>query len=167
MGNTDFNGWAAQGGLSYAINPLTIRGSLAYGSGDDNANDDKDKQFETYLGNDQHYTFIYEYQVVSEAGRLNSGLSNTTYLNLGLDWAATKDVTASLDGYYLRAAKANEAIGNSTSKSIGWEVDGKVVYTVARNLKYQVDAGFFDAGKIYGDDKKNAAVLRHTLTLSF
>jgi Alginate export len=166
-----FRGWAVTAGLNYMVDPLNLRASFAYGSGDNNANDGKDKQFETYLGDDQHYTLVYEYQVVSTAGRINSGIANTTYYNIGLDVTPVKDVTASLDGYLIRATKTADSI----SKDAGWEVDGKVVYNIAKNLTYQVDAGYFKAGSYYADaypvetngDKKGATVLRHMLTLSF
>jgi len=164
---TKFRGYAFMAGLNYMVDPLNLRASFAYGSGDNDANDGKDKQFETYLGNDQHYTLVYEYNVVSTAGRINSGISNTTYYNVGLDVTPVKDVTASLDGYIIRATKAADGV----SKNAGWEVDGKIVYNIAKNLNYQIDAGYFKAGNFYADtysvDKKGATVLRHMLTLSF
>jgi hypothetical protein len=166
-----FKGYAFTLGMNYMMDPLNFRGSLAYGSGDNNAKDDKDKQFETYLGNDQHYTLVYEYNVVSTTGRINSGISNTTYFNVGMDVTPVKELTASLDGYIIRATKTDDGI----SKNAGWEVDGKIVYNIAKNLTYQVDAGYFKAGSFYVDkypvetngDKKGATVLRHMLTLSF
>ena len=163
---TKFRGWAVTAGLNYMVDPLNLRASFAYGSGNDGSAG-KDKQFETYLGNDQHYTLVYEYNVVSTAGRINSGISNTTYYNLGLDVTPVKDVTASLDGYIIRASETTSGI----SKDAGWEVDGKLVYNIAKNLNYQIDAGYFKAGDFYADtynvDKKGATVLRHMLTLSF
>ncbi|MEJ2695709.1 MAG: hypothetical protein P8013_03595 [Candidatus Sulfobium sp.] len=153
----DFKGWAVTAGLNYMIDPLNVRASFAYGSGDDDGLADGDlKDFVTYLGNDQHYTLVYEYNVVSTAGRINSGVDNTTYYNIGLDVTPTKDVTASLDGYIIRATKTM----NGVSKNAGWEVDGKIVYNVAKNLNYQIDAGYFKAGSYYEDtynvDKKGA-----------
>jgi hypothetical protein len=190
----DFRGYAIQAGLSYDIQPVTLRGSFAYGSGFDNSSG-KDKQFETYLGDDQHYTFVYEYNVMSAAGRLNSGLSNTTYYNLGVDVKPVKDLSASLDYYLLRATEGNVIFPNGyqgsygrrdehtfsdltlrtdLSKSVGWELDAKVVYNVAKNLTYEIDAGYMHAGDFYKDlfhyscvDVKSPTVLMHKLTLSF
>lgn len=163
-------GWGAQLGLGYQIDPVGIRFSGAYGSGDDEVkNGVREKQFDTFLGNDQHYTLVYEYRVASATGMVNTGISNTTYLNLGLDFVPVKDLKASIDGYWLRATKATPAAFNdfSNSRTIGWEADAKIIYNVAKNLTYQVDAGYLGTGHFYGEEKKNATVLRHALTLSF
>ncbi|MFI5295055.1 MAG: alginate export family protein [Thermodesulfovibrionales bacterium] len=158
-------GYGLMAGLGYSIDPVGIRASAAYGTGDSDGTGEK--KFDTFLSNQQHYTLIYEYNVTSAAGGISTGISNTTYLNLGVDFAPMKDLKASLDGYLLRATKSNTAVAGSDSKSIGWEADAKVVYALARNLNYQVDAGYLKAGSFYGDDKKNATVLRHMITLSF
>ena len=152
-------GYAVQFGLGYHIDPVGIRFSGAYGSGDDDPKGEK--IFDTFLGNDQHYTLVYEYRVASAAGAINTGISNTTYLNLGVDFNPMKDLKASVDGYWLRATKT------SRDKELGWEADAKIVYNVARNLTYQVDAGYFKAGDFYGNDNKGVTVLRHAITLSF
>ena len=152
-------------GLGYQVDPVGIRASAAYGSGDSDGTGEK--KFDTFLSNQQHYTLIYEYNVTSAAGGISTGISNTTYLNLGVDFAPMKDLKASLDGYLLRATKSNTAVAGSDSKDIGWEADAKIVYSLARNLNYQVDAGYLKAGSFYGDDKKNETVLRHMITLSF
>jgi hypothetical protein len=168
----DFKGYAVGLGLSYNINPVTLRASAAMGSGDDDFGDDEINTFVPYLGADQHYTLIYEYQVTSTAGGLNTGLANTTYGNLGVDWQATKDLGLSLDGYYLRAT---EDFGADIDQDAGWEVDAKLKYNLSKNLVYQVDAGYFDAGDFYDDlgdlvgggEAEGVTVLRHSLTLNF
>ncbi len=171
--DTKAKGYGLTAALGYSVDPVGIRASAAYGSGDDSGDKDaaghpkKEKEFDTFLGNDQHYTLVYEYRVNSAAGTVNTGISNTTYFNLGVDFAPMKDLKASVDGYILRASKSNKAVAGSDSKNIGWEADAKVVYSVARNLNYQVDAGYFKTGGFYGDNKKNATVLRHMITLSF
>jgi hypothetical protein len=165
-----FRGYAVLAGLNYMIDTVNLRAGFAYGSGDNNAADGKDSQFEDYLASDQHYTLVYEYKVDTTAGRVNSGISNTTYYNLGLDVNPMKDVKVSLDGYILRASKTMEDV----SKDAGWEVDSRIVYKIATDLTYQVDAGYFKAGSFYPDtypalngEKKGATVLRHLVELSF
>jgi hypothetical protein len=160
---SDFGGYALGLGLSYKLDPVTLRASAAYGTGDDDATDNDTDAFTTYLGADQHYTLVYEYRVNSAAGTTATGLNNTTYFNLGVDYNPTKDLGLSLDGYILQASEDNAA----GKDELGWEVDAKIKYALAKNLSYQIDAGYFDAGDFYGDNAKGATVLRHSLTLSF
>jgi len=170
---SDYKGWAIQGGLSYALDPaIALRVSGAYGSGNKGSESVADKDtdaFVTHLGNDQHYTLIYEYNVVAASGALNTGLENTWYGNIGVDWQATKELGLSLDGYYLQASEENFLIRD---KDIGWEIDAKLKYALAKNLTYQIDAGYFDAGDMYkfgpaNFDPKGVTLLRHAITLTF
>jgi hypothetical protein len=174
-GDTDFRGWAATAALNYVVSPVNLRASFAYGSG---PTDDpgKDEQFETYLDSNQHFTLIYDYNLVTAAGRSVAGISNTTYYNLGVDIMPVKDVKASLDGYILRASEGNANYGGTLhtglSKDVGWEVDGRITYNVAKNLTYVVDAGYMHVGSFYkdllaGSEVKNPVVLKHAITLSF
>ncbi|MGC2064251.1 MAG: alginate export family protein, partial [Thermodesulfovibrionales bacterium] len=164
-------GYAAMVGLSYTVDPATIRASAALGSGHHGGDA---KEFITFLDDgvlsgkngDPHYTLVYEYQVNSTSGRRFSGLANTTYFNIGADFTPVKDLKTSLDAFFIRATEQNSNYTDTGSKNAGWEVDGKVVYNVAKNLVYQVDAGYFKAGKFY-EDKKGVTVLRHQLTLIF
>jgi hypothetical protein len=163
--NADFKGWAAMVGLNYQLDPVNLRASFGYGSGPESGNDIK--QFVNYLGDDQHYTLVYEYNVASAALGLNTGVSNTNYYNIGVDVNPVKDLKASLDGYYLRATKE---VFSGQSKEVGWELDAKVAYDIAKNLTYEVDGGYMHAGDFYKDflpDVKNPVVLMHKLTLSF
>ncbi len=165
VGDENFKGYALMLGLDYDLDPVTLRAGLGYGSGDDDFTDDDIDTFSPYLGADQHYTLVYEYRVASATGYTASGLANTTYYNAGVDFSPTSDISISTDAYILRASEASD------SKDVGWEVDAKVKYQIAKNLTYQIDAGYFDAGQFYEDewgvDTKGATVLRHALTLSF
>lgn len=162
IGDAKFKGYDLLLAADYTIDPLTLRGSFAYGSGPKAGSHDVD-MFIPYVSDVQNYTLVYEYNINTTAGAKSTGLANTTYYNLGVDISPVKDIKASLDGYIIRASKANSASG---SKEAGWEVDGKVVYNVAKNLAYQVDAGYFKTGDFYSDHK-NVTVLRHMLTLNF
>jgi hypothetical protein len=63
----DFGGFALSAYLNYDFNsmnvPLNLRGSLVYGSGedDDSAGSDDLDEFVAFTGNIQNYSFIYEY----------------------------------------------------------------------------------------------------------
>jgi hypothetical protein len=174
-GDMDFGGWAATAAVNYMVNPVNLRASFAYGSGP-TGDAGKDHQFETYLDSTQHFTLIYDYNLVTAAGRSVAGISNTTYYNLGVDISPAKDVKASLDGYILRASEGNANYGGTLStglsKDVGWEIDGRITYNIAKNLTYVVDAGFMHAGSFYrdllaGSEVKNPVVLKHAITLSF
>lgn len=162
VGDTKFKGYALLLKGSYNLDPATLRASFAYGSGpkDDSSNID---YFVPYVSEVQNYTLVYEYLANTTMNAKATGLSNTTFFNIGADFAPTKDLKASIDGYILRASKSNSASG---SKDAGWEVDAKLVYNVAKNLAYQVDAGYFKAGDFYASDK-GVTVLRNMVTLSF
>ena len=167
LGATDdqkFKGIAALVGLSYKLDPVTLSLDAAYGSGD---NDD-DNDFETFvtsLGADQHYTYVYEYRTANAAGNANGGLANTTYIKLGADMGLMKDMNASLNAYYLRASKKNV----NGDKGIGTEIDAKVTYKIDKNLNYWVEGGYLFAGNFYdaAKDADNAYAVRHGIQLNF
>lgn len=173
-----FRGYGIFLNLGYKLDPVNIRAGFAYGSGDSDLSDDKIKEFQTTMGRDVHYTFVYEYtlttsalnQVVDPRNR-NTSIANTTYYRLGLDYSPVKDLSTSLDGFIIRASRTPSGI----SKNVGWEVDLKAAYKIDRNLTYSIIAGVFKPGKFYEDkyldalnvDKKTASQFVHALTLSF
>ncbi|NJD55209.1 MAG: hypothetical protein FIA94_02250, partial [Nitrospirae bacterium] len=185
--DVNFKGYALSLNADYRINPVTLRGAFVYGSGEKDATSDDIKEFVPFVGKTQNYSFIYEYQVATTAfnkSGLNpeapsnghaAGVANTTYANLGVDWNATKDITLSLDGYYFWASQTGaweDYTGDDVSSNAGWEVDAKFRYQIAKNLTYQIDAGYFKPGKFYEDilpldDKKGVTALRHAIQLSF
>ncbi len=174
-----FGGYAVSAAVNYRLDPVNIRGSFVYGSGDDDLNDDDLDEFVPFVGNIQNYSFIYEYQhrtTASNQSGLNSaspvdghaaGVANTTYFNLGVDYNPMKDLGLSVDGYYFMATETD----NDVDDSAGWEIDAKVKYALAKNLTYQVDFGYFDPDDFYEDaygiDAEAVTALRHTLILSF
>lgn len=168
---TKYKGYAAMLNVNYNVKPVNVKAGLAYGSGNKPATANNER-FVTYLSDVEHYTQVYEYRVRSASNTgLNQGLSNTTYYTLGVDFDATKDIKVSADGYILRASKALVA---GQSKNVGWEVDAKLVYKVAKNLNYVLDAGYFKAGRFYDAipglaiaDRSGVSLVRQQLILSF
>ncbi len=185
-------GWAIFAKLGYTIDPITIRGAFAMGSGDDDANDDDCEEFQTLLGPDYgptarlvHYTQIYERTVRTAAysavlttelggNARNTGIANTTYVNLGVDVSPMKELSLSLDGFYLWATETGaweDTVGDDVDSTVGWEVDAKLNYKLAKNLCYFIEAGYFNAGDFYHDafgvDEENVTQLIHGLSLSF
>jgi hypothetical protein len=176
-------GYAIMVGLNYMLEPVNLRGMFGYGSGQ-KADTTDVKEFINFLGDDQHYTLIYDYNLMTASfvnsaaltGGRDTGLSNTTVYNLGVDVEPLKDVKVSLDGYVLNATKTDAweaAVGRSVSDSVGWEIDAKIAYNIAKNLSYEVDAGYMHAGDFYQDilgpsaSVENPVLLMHKLTLSF
>jgi len=184
--DTKFSGYGILAKLGYKVDPVNLRASFALGSGDSNRNDNKVKEFQTLVGNDNqgatarlvHFTQLYERairtaateQVLTDNTR-TTGIANTTYYNLGLDLDPIKDLSLSLDGYILRATKAWTS---GQSKNVGTEVDLTGSYKLAKNLTYFVQAGVFTPGKFYTtgtspliSDKKTATMAVHGLCLTF
>jgi hypothetical protein len=185
-----FGGWALSGAANYDFSsmnvPLNLRGAIVYGSGEGDANDDNLNEFVPFVGNIQNYSFIYEYNHATTAynkSGLNSafpsdghaaGVANTTYVNLGVDYKATKDLTLFADVYGFWASDTGafeDALHHDVSNNAGWEIDAKMKYKLAKNLTYQIDFGYFDPGGFYEDayhiDTNGVTALRHSLTLSF
>jgi hypothetical protein len=177
-----YRGWAVMAKLGYAIDILNIRGSFAYGSGDDDHGDNKISEFMVIqepdsvdlISRNVHYTQIYERTIITAsqeqsalAGNFrNTSIANTIYYNLGLDLNPVKEVSLSLDGFIIRAAKNEYG-----SKSVGTELDFKGSYQIAKNLSYFVEAGAFWPQNYYKDtwglDKETVTQLVHGLSLTF
>lgn len=166
-----WKGYGFMAGVGVTPVPVvTIRGEYAFGSGDNVGKTDSDNEaFATTLGNDIHYTQIFEYTtadpgtgVSSSAGR-SHGISNVTYYRAGIDVNPTKDLSASFDYFILRANKTYGA-GTTTigerapnSHNIGTEYDVKVSYKLDKNLTYFVMGGYLDTGGWWSTNGQLAA----------
>jgi hypothetical protein len=80
----------------------------------------------------------------------------------------------SLDGFYLQATETalwEDELGHGVDDSLGWEVDFKGSWKIAKNLTYFVEAGWFNPGNFYDDvlapDTKNVTQVIHGLNLTF
>jgi hypothetical protein len=198
--NLKYSGYAVylKAGYKLPENPVNLRASFAYGSGQNSFDEDteKIKEFQVTEGFDSetnidryvHYTQIYERTIATAAlmqtlggsGNMigphrNTGIANTTYYNLGIDVAATKNLSMSLDGFILRASKVGgweDLVGDSVSKSVGWEADFTGNYKLSKNLNYFVEAGYFSPGSFYTDvqlvdDRNGVTQIIHGLNLTF
>jgi len=172
-------GWAVMAGLDYKFKsiPLSLTLEYAIGSGDDDDTDNKKKSFITALGQEQHYTFVYESLTPTPcsglySGNNRTGLCNTQYVKFGGAYDITKDLKAELYGYWLRAHK-EVAINGYTEKDkeIGWEVDAKLTYQIDKGLTYFIEGGYFWPGDAYklnnGKDPDDAWGVRHGIVLKF
>jgi len=173
-------GWAAMAGLDYKFKtvPLSLTLEYAIGSGDKASTDNKLENFITALGQEQHYTFVYEYLAPAACSGLfyknnRTGICNTQYVKFGGAYDITKDLKAELYGYWLRAHKA-VAINSSSAtpdKDLGWEVDAKVTYKIDKGLTYWIEGGYFWPGDAYKvsatKDADDAWAVRHGIQLKF
>jgi hypothetical protein len=190
-------GWAVFAKLGYQLDLVNLRASFAMGSGDDKADNDL-KEFQTLQGTDYdfasrlvHYTQIYERTIATAANEAclttqegcnhtNTGIANTTYYNIGIDVNPVKELGISVDGFLLKATKTGLwSDEGRVSKDIGWEIDSKITYKLAKNLTYFVEAGMFKPGKFYAEaidmnsgeylvpDRKTVTQAVHGLELTF
>jgi hypothetical protein len=174
-----FRGWAAMAGLDYKFKtvPLSLTLEYAIGSGDKNSTENKDENFITALGQEQHYTFVYEFLTptackIKDSYRNRTGICNTQYVKFGGAYDITKDLKAELYGYWLRAHRAVAINNNPTpDKDLGWEVDAKVTYQIDKGLTYWIEGGYFWPGDAYklssGKDADDAWAVRHGIQLKF
>ncbi len=183
----DFSGWGVFAKLGYMFDPVNVRASFAYGSGDDDPSDGDAEEFQTLMGPDAigplarwvHYTQIYERTIRTTTGstgnttgqlldgaQRNTGIANTTYYNLGLDVSPVKEVTLSLDGFLIYASESASGI----SDNAGTELDFKGTYKFAKNLSYFVEAAGFWPGDYYKDRfgvDETVTQLIHGICLTF
>lgn len=165
-------GFAAMAGVELPAGPASVRVNAAYGSGNkiEDNNDNKNEGFRNFLGDNQYYTYVYDYKTVTAGGAKHTGLTNTWYLNAGVTAKPTADLKLMGDLYYLRAAK--KVSDTEDSLSIGTELDAKAEYQIDTNLVYFVEAGYLWAGDLYknvtaGENPDNPYSVRHGLLLKF
>ncbi|HHN63958.1 MAG TPA: hypothetical protein ENK09_01165 [Nitrospirae bacterium] len=170
----DIKGYAVMLGLDYKMGAtkLTLEGGI--GSGDDDATDDDFDAFITSLGahpNAPLYTFVYDYSATGASGGTNAGITNTTYIKLAASTKATKKMGLKGQIVWLKATEDVDLNGgNNPDDELGWEIDGKVTYKLAKNLKYWVEGGYLFVGDAYNDandEADDAWRLRHGIQLSF
>lgn len=163
-----FRGYAILLGADAKVSGAKVTAEFAYGSGDNDPTDNKIKDFVTSLGADGHFTYVYEYRTKNACGIQYGGLCNTMYIKLGASGNITKEISASLNAYLLRAAKTPAGV----DKEIGFELDPKIVYKIDRNLSYWVEGGYLFAGDYWKGADPNKSVddayaIRHGIMLSF
>ena len=168
-----YRGFAVMAGVEVPAGPVTVRANAAYGSGDKTETTDKMEGYTNFLSDNQYYTYIYDYKVMTAAGSKHTGISNTWYLNAGATAKPTTDLSLSGDVYFLRAARRMSEADDLDSKKIGVELDAKAEYQIDTNLVYFVEAGYLWAGDLYknvvgaNEDPDNPWSARHGLLLKF
>ena len=135
------------------IDPVTLNFTVARGSGDKIGSTNYDG-YKTFLDIDPHYTFLYEYKIATAAGAKNTGFANTTALNVGATFAATKSLNIGANLWYLMATEKilNKKTGSGTTNNVGTELDVNVAWQLYQNVSWNWDLGYFDPGDGMGKD---------------
>ncbi len=177
-----YSGWAFKVGADYKLDPVTLSLTYGYGSGDDGTDASKNKQFQTFQSGTwkEDFTYVYDYRTKTSAKNYsrtayadNTYIANLHYLKLGAKANVTKDLSADLGIFWLRAAKDVHIMSSSApkSKDLGWEIDGKITYKIDRNLNYWVEGGYLFAGSAFDPSATksadNAYAFRQGVSLSF
>ena len=139
-----------------AMDPVAINFTAAMGSGP-KVNQKDYNQFITFLDIDPHYTFLHEYKLAGACGGLNQGFCNTTALNVGAKFAATKNLSIGADLWYLKAtekvaSKKTGAVAGATSSDLGTEFDVKISWKLGDSLVWNWDLGYLAPGDGLGND---------------
>jgi predicted porin len=180
--DADVEGIAFLIGADYTIDNFDLGLQYAYGSGDDDAGDNKQEAFQTVLDNtwkSNYNPFIYEYRTVAGTGVAQTGISNTQTIRATIGTSPIPDLNAKLYIWYISVPEEDQVLsggawpgGVSKDDNAGWEVDLAADYKLDRNLTYFVEAGMLFAGDFFrhitgADDPDNAYLVRHGVTLSF
>jgi len=185
--SSDFQGYAAKLGTYFKVDPVKVGIEGAWGSGG-RANQDNIKTFQTTLGNEQHFTYVYEYRTRNAANNALGGLQNTWYIKADASMDFTKEFSGYLAGYYLQAVNKIDSVtiqgptgpqtrnsygfaSTNDSKNIGIEIDAKLTYKLDKNLNYWVEGGYLFAGNFWKavgtSSVDDAYAIRHGIQLSF
>jgi len=171
------SGWGIMLAGNYKVNSVNLKASFASGSGDKNSTDKKNEEFQTFVNPTDHAILVYDgnsgLRTASTShnsgNNQNTGIANTTYYNIGIDYTATKDLMFQGDLFFLRANNTS-VWGSRVSKDIGWEFDGRMVYKLGKGLTYTIDGGILNTGSFYKDvydGQKNVVLLRNFINLNF
>jgi hypothetical protein len=149
-----------------AMDPAAVNFTVARGSGLSSAKAASGtfdyEQFVTFLDIDPHYTFLYEYKIANpspgcgtlSAGK-NAGFCNTTALNAGAKFAATKNLSIGADLWFLQFTEKvtnKKTAGGSDTNDLGSEVDVKISWKLGESLVWNWDLGYFTPGAGMGKD---------------
>ena len=169
-----------------AMDPASINFTVARGSGN-KANSNDFDQIVTILDIDPHVAFLYEYKLPTVAlnvpsqgaanDHLNTGFANTTALNIGAAFAATKSLKIGANLWLLQATEkvsyknGPAATDVATTNEVGNEIDVNINWKLYDNLAWNWNLGMFLPGKAYnkanGDKGDTATGIQGILALSF
>jgi len=171
-GGLDKEAWAAEVGGHYKADMQwspTIRAIYTYASGDDNATDSEDKDYDPFF----NYT-LYGYA-------FSPALSNIQIINVGLDLQPSEFTKLSADYfYYTQVEEMAMVMGNlnlenpgvtamttGANDELGSEVDVGVEHVYTDSVTMSLIASYFMPGDAYMDDADDALEIRGEILVSF
>jgi hypothetical protein len=142
---------------SMPMDKLTLNATVARGSGDKTpVSADKREGIVNLMDIGQHYTLIYEYRIRGAAGTTNTGFRNTTALEVGAMFQATKTVAVGADLWFLQATEktninpiAAGTNGGANSSDLGTELDVKLNWQITKEVSWNWQLGYFAPGAAY------------------
>lgn len=169
---TDYEGNAIMLSASMKADPVTLGLEFGRGTGDDTATTENEG-FVTSLSSGTPYVgFVYGPRLKTAANTTNSGIANTTYVKATAD-AKVGSVGVNAALIWLQATEEVAIMDTTQPKDsdLGIEIDAKLTYSLAKNLNYWIESGYFMPGDAYklagGKDPSDAYAVRHGLELSF
>lgn len=146
-----------------AMDPVTVNFTLARGSGNETPDPAipvtapaDNEQIVPVLDADPHYTFLYEYKMITAAGATSTGFANTTALSAGAD---AKLGSLSVGGnIWLLMATEDVALRGATdpitarpvlSDDLGIEIDARIGWKISDNVSWNWTLGYFMPGDAY------------------
>jgi hypothetical protein len=170
----DFAGYAVFAGLDVDLGTAKVALEGGVGSGDDTTTADDIETFITSLSSGVPYIgFVYGTRAASaclSGTASNPGICNTTYVKFSASGNATDAFSLRGDVIWLSATEDVSIRGGTPDTDLGFEIDAKGTYDLARNLKYWVEGGYLFVGDAYNDaadSADDAYAVRHGIELTF
>lgn len=154
----DFGGYAFMLGADFDLESIDIGVEAGLGSGDDGTDPTSFDTFVNSLSSGVPYiTFVRGTRTAD-----NNGISNLTYLKASVKASPMDKMT--VKGALVYMMLTEDIAGEDDA---GIEIDASMSYSLAKNLKYWVEGGYWMVGDAYGPDVDNAYALRHGIELTF
>jgi hypothetical protein len=170
----DFGGYAVMVKADVDLGTAKVALEGGVGSGDDTTTADDIETFVTSLSSGVPYIgFVYGTRAASaclNGTASNPGICNTTYVKLSASGNATDALSLKGDFIWLSATEDVSIRGGTPDTDLGFEIDAKGVYSLAKNLKYWIEGGYLAVGDAYNnpaDEADSAYAIRHGIELTF
>jgi|CXWL01.1.fsa_nt_gi alginate production protein len=149
--------------------------AYAYGSGDDDPNDNKDNNFRQtgFQDNSAKLNGVTDVKTYGEL--FDPELSNLSIYTGGLGVKPTKKSSIDLLYHYYRQNEASTSIrdsqidknSNGRDREIGHEVDLVIGVKVYKSIKFSVALGYLKPGETFGQDADDAKFINAEVKISF